>query len=94
MEYYLAIEWNEIGSFVETQINLETIIQNEISQKKKLYNTYVKSRKMVSMILLERQKQRHRHREQIHGHQGGKREWDELRDWDRHTYTTLYNIGN
>ena len=36
MEYYSAIEWNEIGSIVETQINLETIIQNEISQKKKI----------------------------------------------------------
>ena len=82
MEYYSAIEWNEIGSIVETQINLETIIQYEISQKKKYCVTYVKSRKMVLMILFAKQKQTHRHREQIHGHQGGKWEWDELRDWD------------
>ena len=56
MEYYSAIEWDEIGSFVETQINLKTVIQNEISQKKILYNTYEKSRKMVSVILFAKQK--------------------------------------
>ena len=33
MEYYSAIEWDEIGSFVETQINLKTVIQNEMSEK-------------------------------------------------------------
>ena len=33
MEYYSAITWNEIGSFVETWMNLETVIQSEVSQK-------------------------------------------------------------
>ena len=33
MEYYSAIEKNEIGSFVEMGMELETIIQREISQK-------------------------------------------------------------
>ena len=56
IEYYSAIKRNKIGSFVETQINLKTVIQNEISQKKILYNTYVKSRKMVSVILFAKQK--------------------------------------
>ena len=32
---------------------------------------YVESRKMVQMILFAKQKQRHRHREQMHGYQGG-----------------------
>ena len=36
MEYYSAIKSNEIGSFVETQwMDLETVIQSEVSQKEK-----------------------------------------------------------
>ena len=35
MEYYPAIKKNEIGSFVETWTDLETVIQSEISQKVK-----------------------------------------------------------
>ena len=31
----LAIKTNEIGSFVETWMNLETVIQSEVSQKEK-----------------------------------------------------------
>ena len=31
MEYYSAIKGNEIGSFVETQMDLETVIQSEVS---------------------------------------------------------------
>ena len=35
MEYYSAIKRNKIGSFVETWMNLETVIQSEVSQKEK-----------------------------------------------------------
>ena len=35
MEYYLAIKRNETGSFVETWMDLETVIQSEVSQKEK-----------------------------------------------------------
>ena len=35
MQYYSAIKRNEIGSFVETWMNLETVIQSEVSQKEK-----------------------------------------------------------
>ena len=35
MGYYSAIEMNEIGSFVEMWIHLETVIQSEVSQKEK-----------------------------------------------------------
>ena len=34
-EYYSAIKRNEIGSFVETWVDLETVIQSEVSQKEK-----------------------------------------------------------
>ena len=35
MECYSAIKRNEIGSFVETWMDLESVIQNEVSQKEK-----------------------------------------------------------
>ena len=35
MKYYSAIKRNEIGSFVETWMDLETVIQCEGSQKEK-----------------------------------------------------------
>ena len=35
MEYYSAIKRNEIGSSVEMWMNLETVIQSEVSQKEK-----------------------------------------------------------
>ena len=35
MEYYSAIKKNEIRSFIETWMDLETVIQNEVSQKEK-----------------------------------------------------------
>ena len=35
VEYYSAIKRIEIGSFVETWMNLETVIQSDVSQKEK-----------------------------------------------------------
>ena len=35
MEYYSAIKRNEIESFVETWMDLETVIQSEVIQKEK-----------------------------------------------------------
>ena len=35
MEYYSAIKKNEIGSFEEMWIDIETVIQSEVSQKAK-----------------------------------------------------------
>ena len=35
VEYYSAIKGKEIGSFVETWMDLETVIQSEVSQKEK-----------------------------------------------------------
>ena len=91
MEYYSAIKRNEIESFVEAWMNLETVIQSEVSQKeKKKYRilTHVEPRKMVQMNRFAGQKLRHRCREQTYGYQGGKIAvgWGgwcaELGDWD------------
>ena len=35
MEYYSGIKRNKIGSVVETWMDLETVIQSEVSQKEK-----------------------------------------------------------
>ena len=35
MEYYSAIKMNKTGSFVEMWMDLETVIQSEVSQKEK-----------------------------------------------------------
>ena len=35
MEYHSAIKRNEVVSFVETWMNLETVIQSDVSQKEK-----------------------------------------------------------
>ena len=89
MEYYSAIKRNEIESFVETWMDLETVIQSEVSQKEKnkyhILRMYVEPRKMVQMSQFAGQKLRHRHREQTYGHQGrkpGVGGGDELGDWD------------
>ena len=36
MEYYSAIKRNEIESFLETWMDLETVTQSEVSQKEKI----------------------------------------------------------
>ena len=71
MEYYSAIKWNEIGSFAETWMDLETVIQSEVSQKEKTRYPIL-THICGIQILFAKQKQRHRRREQTYGHQGGK----------------------
>ena len=44
MEFYSAIKRNEIGSFVDTWMDLETVIQSEVSEREKqisYINTYM-----------------------------------------------------
>jgi len=69
MEYYSAIKRNEIESVVVRWMNLESVIQNEVSQKEKnkywiLTHIYTESRKMMRKDLWT---------------QWGRRWWDELR---------------
>ena len=41
MEYYSAIKRNKLGSFVETWMDLESVIQNDISKKEKKRKTNI-----------------------------------------------------
>ena len=54
MEYYSAIKRNEIGSFVEMWMDLETVIQSEVKSEREkqisyIPRIYVEPRKMVQM---------------------------------------------
>ena len=79
-EYYSAIQKNAFESVLMRWMNLEPIIQNEVSQKEKdkyhiLIHThthththiYMESRKMVPKNLFAGQHWRNRHREQTYG---------------------------
>ena len=92
MEYYSAIKRNEIGSVVETWLDLETVIQSEVSQKQRnkyhILTHVCGTQKHGTDEPVAGQKLRHRCREQTYGHQGGKAVvgwgwwYAELGDWD------------
>ena len=66
VEYYSAIKRNTFESVLMRWMNLEPIIQSEVSEKEKsnyciLVHIYIESRKRVLMNLFARQQWRHRH---------------------------------
>ena len=67
MEYYSAIKRNAFESVLMRWMNLEPIIQSELSQKEKdkycILMHYMESRKMVLKNLFAGQQWRNRHRE-------------------------------
>ena len=69
MEYYSAIKRETFESVLMRWMNLEPIIQSEVSQKEKdkyriLIYIYTESRKMVLKNLFTGQQWRNRHRKQ------------------------------
>ena len=76
MEYYSAIKRNEIESFVETWMDLETVIQSEVSQtEKNKYRilTYIcGAQKNGTDEPVCRAEIEIQCREQTYGHRGGK----------------------
>ena len=88
LEYYSAIKRNAFESVLMRWINLEPLIQSEVSQKEKnkyhiLTYIYMESRKMVLINLFAGQQWRNRHREWTYGHgvRGGKGEIMERVTW-------------
>ena len=86
MEYYLAIQRNEIGSFVEMWMEVQSVIQSDISQKeKKQYRILMHIcgiQKNATGKIFAEQEQRHRHKEWMGGHRGERGRWDEQGDQD------------
>ena len=83
---YSAIKGNEIGSFVETLMDLETIIQSEVSHKEKskyhiLMHICVIQKNHIDELIYkaEIETQTQRTNIWIPRGEGG---WNELRDWD------------
>ena len=77
MEYYSAIKRNTFESVLMRWMNLEPIIQSEVSQKEKykyhiLTHIYMESEEITLINLFSGQQWRNRHREQTYG-QGGRR---------------------
>ena len=104
MEYYSAIKRNEIGSFVETWMDLETVIQSEVSQKEKNKYRILKhicgtqkngTDELVCRAEFETQMQR-TNVWTPRGDSGGVvGVWcDELEDWDSHVYTDVYKVDD
>ena len=67
VEYYSSIKRNTFESVLMRWMNLEPIIQIEVSQKEKdkyhiLTHIYMESGKMILMKLVSRQQWRHRYR--------------------------------
>ena len=77
MEYYSTTKRKKLGPFLKTWMGLQTIVQSEVRKRKQtLYiNAYRWNlEKMVEMVTFAKQKQRHRCRDQMCGHQGGEGE--------------------
>ena len=76
-EYYSARKMNEIGSFAEKQMDLESVVQSEVSQKEKnkyriLMCTCGIQEKMLQMNYFAGQEKRRRLREWTCGHSARK----------------------
>ena len=100
MEYYSALKRNEIRSFVETWMDLETVIQSEVSQNEK--NAYMGNLdKWYKWTGLQGRNSdtdvENKHKDTKGGKWwggGGWWWWDELVDWDWHVYTDVYKIDD
>ena len=94
VEYYLAIKKNAFESVLMKWMNLEPIIQSEVSQKEKdkycilmhAYGIY----KKVLMNPFSGKQWRCRYREQTCEHSGGSRGWDRLIEKYKNIYKTIF----
>ena len=102
MEYYSAIKRNEIGSFAETWMDLEMVIQWSKSEREKqisYINTYMwnleKWYRWTGLQGRNRDTDVENKRMDTKGGKQGVGWWcDELGDWDWHVYTDVYQIDD
>ena len=80
----LVIKMNGFESVLMRWMNLEPVIQRQVSQKKKdKYHMLTHTcgiQKDVLRTLCAGQQRRHRHKEQTFGFSGRRRRWDDLRE--------------
>ena len=79
MEYYLDTKRNKFESVLVMWMNLEPVIQSDVSQRKiNMYqHIYIESRKIVLMNLFAGMQWGRKCREWTCGHSEGGREWDD-----------------
>ena len=92
MEYYSAIKRNKIGSFAETWMDLESVIQSEVSQKvknkyRRLTHTCATQKNGTDEPVCRAEIEAQMQRKNVwtpSGESGGGWWWwwDELGDWD------------
>ena len=85
MEYYSAIKKNKIRPFVATQMELESLIPNEVSQKEKdkchMISTYIWNLICGTNDPFHRKEKSWTWRTDLWLPKGRKREWDGLGIW-------------
>ena len=87
MEYYSAIKRNKTGSFVELYMDLDTVIQSEISQKEEnkyrvLMHTCGIQKSGTDERVCKAEIETQMQRTNVWTLRGERRGWDELGDWD------------
>ena len=85
MKCYSTVKMNKSESVLVRWMNLEPVIQNEVSQREKnkyylLTYIYMETRKMVLTELFAGQESKPRHREKTCGHSRVRRGWAGLRE--------------
>ena len=102
MEYYSARKRSEIGSFGETWMDLESIIQSEVKSEREKQISYVKAYmwksekkicidNLIDKAVIETQTERSKGMGTMAEREG---ERDESGVWDWHTHTFTYKIDN
>ena len=95
MEYYSPIKRNAFESVLMKWMNLEPIIQSEVSLKERkilYFNTYIW--KIVLKNLFTGQQWRNRHREQTYGHGERGGEGEMYGNSNMETYVTISKIDS
>ena len=100
MDYYSAIKRNEIELFVVKWMDIEFVIQSEVSQKEKnkyhmLTHIYMESKKKIGYEEPRgRTGIKTQMRMDLRTRGGGRVSWDEVREWHGHIYTTKCKIDS
>ena len=92
MQCYRAVKWNEIGSFIELQIDLECVMHSEVSQKDKnkyciLTHIYGIQKNVRDDFICKEEIEVQTQRTKIWIPKEKEMGWEELRDWTWHIYT-------
>ena len=93
IEYYTAIKKNKIMPFAATWIDLESVILNEVSQKRRnivWYPLYVESEINDANELTYKTKQVHKLRKQAYGFWGKGQGEQIVREFGMDVYTLIY----